>query len=118
MSAADPQGSGNDLMESAFAAQQSVIYVLRLYITGPTPQSTRAIVNTRKICEGYLQDRYQLEVIDIRNDPGRATTDQIIAAPTLIKISPAPVRRFIGDMSETARILEGLDIPKTADEQQ
>jgi len=111
MSQADPHGPDNLAMEIALAAQASSTYIFRLYITGPTPQSTRAIVNIRKICDEHLRDRYQMEVVDIRNQPLRATTDQIVAAPTLIKVSPPPVRRFIGDMSNTDRILAGLNLP-------
>ena len=85
-------------------------YVLRLFITGPTPQSTRAIVNIRKICEEHLQGRYELEVVDLSQNPTLAADEQIIAAPTLIKKLPLPLRRFIGDMSQTDRILLGLDL--------
>ena len=90
--------------------RQSVRYVLRLYITGTTPQSARAIVNIRKICEENLEGRYDLEVVDIAERPALAVGEQIIAAPTLIKELPLPLRRFIGDMSQTERILVGLDL--------
>lgn len=95
---------------SAAAAYANVGYVLRLYVTGTTPHSTRAIVNIRKICEEHLQGRYDLEVIDIALNSTLATGEQIIAAPTLIKKLPPPLRRFIGDMSNTERILLGLDL--------
>jgi circadian clock protein KaiB len=85
-------------------------YVLRLYVTGSTPHSTRAITNIRKVCEKYLEGRYDLEVIDISQNPALAEGAQIIAAPTLIKKLPLPLRRFIGDMSHTERILLGLDL--------
>ena len=85
-------------------------YVLRLYVTGSTPHSLRAITNIRKICEEYLEGRYDLEVIDISQHPALAEGEQIIAAPTLIKELPLPLRRFIGDMSHTERILLGLDL--------
>jgi circadian clock protein KaiB len=85
-------------------------YILRLYVTGTTTRSSRAIVNTRKICEEYLPGRYELEVIDITQDPDRARDEQILAAPTLIKRLPLPLRRFIGDMSEAERLVVGLDI--------
>lgn len=91
-------------------------YVLRLYITGATPRSTRAIVNIRKLCEEHLQGRYDLEVIDLSQRPTLAEGEQIIAAPTLIKKLPLPLRRFIGDMSQTERILLGLDLRKVDDE--
>jgi circadian clock protein KaiB len=89
-------------------------YVLRLYITGTTLQSTRAVLNIRKICEEHLQGRYELEVVDISRHPLLAVGEQIIAAPTLIKKLPLPLRRFIGDMSQTERILLGLDLREAA----
>ena len=85
-------------------------YVLRLYITGATPRSIRAISNIRKICEAHLVGRYDLEVVDISQHPEQAGEEQIVAAPTLIKKLPLPLRRFIGDMSQTDRILFGLDL--------
>ncbi len=95
-------------------AQDAAHYVLRLYVTGTTPHSTRAIVNIRKICEEYLQGRYMLQVVDISQHPMLVEGEQIIAAPTLIKQLPLPLRRFIGDMSQTERILLGLDLRKSA----
>ena len=97
-------------MEAAVAAQAQERYVLRLYVTGTTPASTRAIVNIRKICEEHLEGRYDLEVVDLSRHPTLAEGEQIIAAPTLIKNLPQPLRRFIGDMSQTERILLGLDL--------
>jgi len=85
-------------------------HVLRLYVTGTTPRSTRAIENLRQILEAELQDRYALEVIDIYQNPQAAKDHQIIAAPTLIKLLPEPVRRIIGDLSDRERVLRGLDI--------
>ncbi len=85
-------------------------YVLKLYITGATPRSTKAIMNIRDICEEHLKGRYELEIIDIFQNPVLAKGEQIIAAPTLIKKLPLPLRRFIGDMSDTERILIGLDL--------
>ena len=95
---------------TAAAANANALYVLRLYITGTTPHSTRAIVNIRKICEVHLEGRYDLEIVDISQHPTLAEGEQIIAAPTLIKKLPLPLRRFIGDMSQTERILLGLDL--------
>jgi circadian clock protein KaiB len=92
------------------ATHANAHYVLRLYITGTTSQSTRAILNIRKICEEHLEGRYELEVVDISEHPALAIGEQIIAAPTLIKKLPLPLRRFIGDMSQTERILHGLDL--------
>jgi circadian clock protein KaiB len=95
---------------AAAAAGTNAYFVLRLYITGTTSQSTRAILNIRKICEEHLEGRYELEVVDISQHPTLAIGEQIIAAPTLIKKLPLPLRRFIGDMSQTERILLGLDL--------
>jgi len=88
-------------------------YVLRLYVTGMTPRSINAIENIRKICEENLQGRYELEVIDIYQQPQYAKQEQILAAPTLIKKLPLPLRKFIGDMSDKEKILIGLNlVPK------
>lgn len=86
-------------------------YVLRLYVTGMTPRSTRAVENVRAICERYLRGRYDLEVIDVYQQPALAKCEQIVAAPTLIRKLPLPLRRVIGDLSDTGRVLLGLDLP-------
>ena len=86
--------------------------MLRLYVTGMTPKSIRAISNLKKICEEHLGGRYDLQVIDIYQQPTLAKGEQIIAAPTLIKKLPLPLRRLIGDMSNTEKILLGLDMKK------
>jgi len=85
-------------------------YVLRLYVTGMTPRSTRAVENVRTICEEHLHGRYELEVIDIYQQPALAKGEQIVAAPTLVKKLPLPLRRVIGDLSNTERVLLGLDL--------
>jgi circadian clock protein KaiB len=85
-------------------------HVLRLYVTGVTGKSVRAIENVRRICDEHLKGRYQLEVIDLYKNLPLARGDQIIAAPTLIKRLPLPLRRLIGDMSDEARVLVGLDV--------
>ena len=85
-------------------------YVLRLYVTGMTPRSTRAITNLQQICDEYLDGRYDLKVVDIYQQPVLAKGEQIIAAPTLIKKLPLPFRRIIGDMSRHDRVLLGLDL--------
>jgi circadian clock protein KaiB len=85
-------------------------YVLRLYVTGLTPKSTKAIQNIKKICEENLKGRYELEVVDVYQQPEFAKKEQIIAAPTLIKKLPLPLRRIIGDMSDKERVLIGLDL--------
>ena len=87
-------------------------YVLRLYVSGMTPNSIRAIENIRKICAEHLEGRYQLEIIDIYQQPIFAKEGQIVAAPTLVKELPPPLRKFIGDMSQTEKILLGLDLRK------
>jgi circadian clock protein KaiB len=97
---------------AAAAALGTGRYVLRLFVSGTTPHSSRAIVNIRKICEEHLQGRYDLEVVDISQNPDLAQGEQVIAAPTLIKQLPLPLRRFIGDMSQTERILVGLELLK------
>jgi circadian clock protein KaiB len=85
-------------------------YLLRLYVTGTTAKSMRAIDNVRRICEQHLNGRYTLEVIDLYTHLPLARGDQIIAAPTLIKRLPAPLRKLIGDMSDEQRVLVGLDL--------
>ena len=102
--------AGMAAVEQAVALQAKQRYVLRLYVTGITPRSMQAVANIRKICEEHLQGRYDLEVVDIYKQPTLAEGEQIIAAPTLIKKLPLPLRRFIGDMSNTDRILLGLDL--------
>lgn len=89
---------------------ESVQYSLRLFVAGASTNSLRAITNIKAICAQYLDGRYTLEVIDMRQDAGAAEREQIIALPLLIKDSPAPVRRLIGDMSDTARVLRGLGL--------
>jgi circadian clock protein KaiB len=85
-------------------------YRLKLFVTGKTPRSTRAVENVRTICDEYLQGRYDLEVIDIYQQPALLAGEQIIAAPTLVKSLPLPVRRLVGDMSNRRRVLVGLDL--------
>ena len=85
-------------------------YVLRLYVTGDTERSKQAIVNLRSICENELKGTYKLEVIDIIKNPQLAEDEKILATPTLIKQLPPPIRRIIGDMSSTEKVLLGLDL--------
>ena len=85
-------------------------YILKLYITGMTSRSARAIENLRVFCEKHLAGRYDLQVIDVYQQPELARTEQVIAIPTLIKKLPLPLRRLIGDMSDEERVLVGLDI--------
>ena len=92
------------------ARRKRAQYLLRLYVTGTTGKSMRAIQNVRRICEEHLRGLYDLEVVDIYKNLPLARGDQIIAAPTLIKRLPEPLRRLIGDMSDEQRVLVGLDI--------
>jgi circadian clock protein KaiB len=96
--------------EKALVKSANEKYLLRLYITGLTPRSTRAIENIKKICMEYLVGRYELEVIDIYQQPERAREAQIIAAPTLIKHLPLPLRKLIGDMTNKERVIVSLDL--------
>lgn len=92
-------------VELEAGASADEVYVLKLYIAGATPRSTLAILNIRKICEGYFPGRHDLEIIDLSRFPALAAGEQIIATPTLIKQSPPPLRRFIGDISRAESIL-------------
>ncbi len=96
--------------ERAEKARDKEHYLLRLYITGTTPKSVRALTQIKRICETELKGRCTLEVIDIYQQPKLAEGDQIVAVPTLLKKIPAPLRRFIGDFSDTENILLGLDL--------
>lgn len=89
-------------------------YVLRLYVTGGTMGSLRAIARVREVCEECLPGRYQLQVIDIYQQPALASGDHITAAPTLVRSSPGPLRRLIGDLSDRKRILAGLELQQAA----
>lgn len=83
-------------------------YILRLFVTGILPNSARAVINIKAICEKYLEGRYELEIIDIYQQPALALTEEIIAIPTLIKKFPLPEAKLIGDMSDTEKVLKGL----------
>jgi circadian clock protein KaiB len=90
-------------------------YILRLYVSGSSTRSLRAVSNLKKLCEEYLPDQYDLEVIDIYKNPDAARAEHIVAAPTLVKELPEPLRKFVGDLSNTKQILVGLDIYKRQD---
>jgi len=85
-------------------------YALRLYITGQTPRSRRSVENLRALCDKYIPGQFDLEVVDIYQQPAMAAAGQIIAAPTLIKSMPLPLRRLVGDFSDQNRVILGLDI--------
>jgi circadian clock protein KaiB len=91
------------------------MWQLRLYVAGHTPKSLTAFANLKKICETHLQGRYIIEVIDLLKQPGLAKGDQILAIPTLVRRLPEPVRKIIGDLSDTARVLVGLDLRPALD---
>ena len=99
-----------ETFEKLIRQKEKEKYVLRLYVAGLTPRSQMAIKNIKKICEEHLKGRYDLEVIDVYQKPVLAKGEQIIAAPTLIRKLPLPLRRFIGDLSDSERILLGLDL--------
>lgn len=84
--------------------------VLRLYVAGTTPQSTRAILDARHVCEEHLKGKYRLEVIDIYQRPQLARDEQIIAVPTLVRRLPPPLKKLVGDLSDIERVLVGLDL--------
>ncbi len=96
--------------EAAVAAADTAHYVLRLYVTGLTPRSRSAIEATKRICEEHLKGRYELEVVDLTRHPALAEGEQVIAAPTLIKKLPLPLRRLVGDLTDEERVLFGLDL--------
>jgi circadian clock protein KaiB len=108
------RGGARAAFETAAKAPPEERYVLRLYVTGMTSRSARAVKNLQSVCDEYLKDRYDLEVIDIYQQPVLARGEQIIAAPTLIKKLPLPMRRIIGDMSNRERVLVGLDLLRSS----
>jgi circadian clock protein KaiB len=100
------------LSESGIAASPSEAkaYVLRLYVAGQTPKSVLAFKNLQQICEDHLQGRYEIEIIDLLENPQLAGGDQILAVPTLVRRLPEPIKKIIGDLSNTERVLVGLDL--------
>ena len=113
MSYDEPKNKAGEF-ERALDGQGNKQYVLRLYVTGLTSRSIQAINTIKNICESELKGRYQLEIVDIAKQPELAKEENIIAAPTLIKRLPLPLRRLIGDLSDKERVLRGLDVtPKS-----
>ncbi len=94
--------------------EDSLGYNLRLYVAGQTPKSIAAVYNLRRLCEKYLSGRYRLDVIDLMVDPNLAQRDQIIAVPTLVRHMPEPIKRVIGDLSNSKRVLTRLGIDVSA----
>jgi len=105
-----PPSHGHGLTDREKENGGNETYVLSLFISGYTPKSMMAVKNIKRICESRLEGRYTLEIVDIYQQPLLARANQIIAAPTLIKRSPFPVRRLIGDMSNEAKVLAGLEL--------
>jgi circadian clock protein KaiB len=97
-----------DRLEEALLRSGKDKYVLRLYVSGQTTRSVRAIENLKQLCEQYLKDRCEIEIIDVYQQPERLMKDQVIGVPTLIRELPLPVRKVIGDLSDTERVLVGL----------
>lgn len=95
---------------SAKSKADSGFFELRLYVAGQTPKSLKALANLNKICSEHLQGRYKLHVIDLMEKPQLAQGDQILAIPTLVRKLPHPMRKIIGDLSDTERVLVGLDV--------
>lgn len=92
------------------AVEEGEFWDLRLYVAGQTPKSVAALANLKKFCEDHLQGRYRLEVVDLVKNPHLARTDQILAIPTLVRRLPSPIRKIIGDLSNSERVLVGLDL--------
>jgi circadian clock protein KaiB len=107
MEAIAVQSSNERAAPQASAAET---YRLRLYVAGQTPKSVLALANLRQLCEEHLQGRYEIEVVDLRQDPQLASGDQILAVPTLVRRLPEPIKKIIGDLSNTERVLVGLDL--------
>ena len=103
----------NDLVsrfEARLAAERTSAYRLTLFVTGASELSGRAIANVHALCETHLRGRYTLEVVDVLRDPSSMSAHDVVAAPTLIKEAPLPKRMLVGDLSDTARVLRGLDV--------
>jgi len=94
--------------------EQTEGYNLRLYVAGQTPKSIAAIANLKNLCERHLPGRYSIDIVDLMQNPSLAQRDQIVAIPTLIRKLPEPIKRIIGDLSNTERVLIGLDIDEAA----
>jgi circadian clock protein KaiB len=99
---------------AAGSREETKRFVLRLYIAGQTPRSLQALSNLRRICQEHLSGKYKVEVIDLLQKPQLAAGDQILAIPTLVRPLPKPARKIIGDLSNTERVLVGLDVQVTS----
>ena len=101
------KGNSKEIPKTSGASE---VWELRLYVAGQTPNSMKAFANLNKICEEHLKGKYTIEVIDLLKNPQLAAGDQILAIPTLVRKLPVPIRKIIGDLSNTERVLVGLDI--------
>jgi len=102
--------SNRKRVEENLAATEKDKWALRLYVAGKTPKALTAFANLKKICEEQLKGKYSIEVIDLLENPQLGAADQILALPTLVRKLPVPVRKIIGDLSDTERVLVGLDL--------
>lgn len=96
--------------EAALEQHRRGTYALRLFVAGSSPASLRAVANLRRICEEHLPGRYELEVVDVLQDPAGASSEQIVAIPTLVRVEPRPPRRLVGDLADVPRVLRGLEL--------
>lgn len=103
-----------DVPNSKASQDLSGYWDLRLYVAGKTPRSVAALANLGRICEEHLEGRFRIEVIDLLENPQLASRDQILAIPTLVRTLPEPVRKIIGDLSQTEKVLIGLDVQPRA----
>jgi circadian clock protein KaiB len=104
------QQSAREHFERAIAALETEPYTLTLFVSGASDSSAQAIANVRDICDGYLQGRYSLDIVDLHQEPALAGEHHVLATPTLIKDHPLPMRMLVGDMSDHPRILIALDV--------
>jgi circadian clock protein KaiB len=100
--------------EGARRAEEKGVFVLRLYVVSEGPRSARAIANLSALCKKHLPNNHRIEIVDLLQDPRRVLSDKIVATPTLIKVSPAPVQKIIGDLSEEAKVLFALGLQQGA----
>jgi circadian clock protein KaiB len=100
-------------LEAALAERQAARYEFTLIVSGASDLSARAITNARELCDKHLAGRYHLSVVDLHEEPGSIPGGQILAAPTLVKTQPLPMRKFVGDLSRTEKVLLALNLPST-----
>ena len=108
-----PRSPASD--DASEAIPEETFCHLRLYVAGQSPKSLKALTNLKRLCEEHLESRYQIEVIDLADDPKLATEDEIIAIPTLVRKLPEPTRRIIGDLSDAERVIVGLELLRRDD---